>query len=121
MGLRTIMSGSGFLLSIVSGIWLHRLGKPLNSLIFTVHKLLAVLSVVLAVILVRNLLKSVGANAIVLAFAIVAAISLVALFVTGALMSIEKTASNVQLTIHNIATILAIVSMAATILSAKFI
>jgi hypothetical protein len=43
---RFIIPGSVFLLTLVSGVWLSCSGKPLNTGIFTVHKLIALGAVV---------------------------------------------------------------------------
>jgi hypothetical protein len=44
---RIVMWGSAFAITLVSGVVLSNLGKPLNSLIFTIHKLIAIGTVIL--------------------------------------------------------------------------
>ena len=43
-----VIAGIFLVLIIVSGLWLSRTGRPLNVLILTVHKLIAVAGVVVA-------------------------------------------------------------------------
>ena len=51
--------GIAFLMTLISGLWLSRAGKPLNVAIFNIHKLIALAAVVLAVIQTRSVLKTV--------------------------------------------------------------
>lgn len=48
-----------FFLTIGSGIWLSNSGKPYNTVIFTIHKLIALTAVVFTVILIVNLFRNV--------------------------------------------------------------
>lgn len=50
--------GVVYLLTLASGVWLSYIGRPLNSMIFTIHKLIAVGAVILAGRQVLPLLKS---------------------------------------------------------------
>jgi len=110
-----IAPGIVFLLTLASGFWLSRSGRPLNTAIFTVHKLVALGAVVATAIQTYNALQSAETQAILIALIILIGLCAVALFVTGALMSTEKPARNVLLTIHKVAPFLALVAGAATI------
>ena len=112
---KIIISGLLFLLTIISGIWLHKMGKPLNTFIFTIHKLLALAAVIFTAILIYNLLKNVEIKTLLLILIIIAGLSILALFISGALLSIGKFPHNTMLLVHNIATILAVIFTAATI------
>ena len=50
-----VIAGIFLVLIIVSGLWLSRTGRPLNVLILTVHKLIAVAGVALLVITLYRL------------------------------------------------------------------
>ena len=50
--------GIVLLLTLASGIWLSNSGKPLNTAIFTLHKLIALGVVILTAIQFFNLLKN---------------------------------------------------------------
>lgn len=115
MDSKIIAIGVLFLLTIISGIWLHNIGKPLNTLIFTIHKLLALATVLFTAITIYNLFKNTEIKTTILILIITAGFSLLALFISGALLSIGKLKGNIVLTIHNIATILAVFSSAVTI------
>ena len=107
--------GIAFLLTLISGLWLSRAGKPLNVAIFNIHKLIALAAVVLAVIQTRSVLKTVEAQVVMIALLGIIGLAVVALFVTGALMSMNKPAYGTLLTIHNIAPFVAAIAMALAV------
>ena len=47
---KLLTPGMIFLLTLASGLWLSRAGKPLKTGIFTVHKLIALAAVVVTVL-----------------------------------------------------------------------
>jgi hypothetical protein len=108
--LRFVTPGLLFLLTLGFGFWLSHLGKPYNSLLFNIHKLIALAAVVVAAIQAFNALKSVEAQPILIALLIAIGLCAAALFVTGALMSTNKPAYDALLTIHRVAPPLAVVA-----------
>ncbi|MDW8278084.1 MAG: hypothetical protein RMJ85_08695, partial [Anaerolineales bacterium] len=91
-----------FVLTLAFGFWLSNIGKPYNGLLFNVHKLIALGAVVLAVIQltkIPNLLTPLSLVAVGLALA---ALSVLTLFVSGALMSAGKLDYALMLTIHRV-------------------
>jgi hypothetical protein len=110
-----IMPGLVFLLTLASGLWLSRSGKPLKTGIFTVHKLIALGAVIVAAIQIFNALKAVEAQPILIVLLVVIGLCAVALFVTGALMSANKPAYPTLLTMHKVALVLAIIAGVAAI------
>ena len=88
-------------LTVVFGFWLSHAGKPYNGLLFNIHKLVALGCVVLAAIqFSKTLHASAWQLVVVLA---VAALCVVALFVSGALMSAGKLDYVLMLSIHRVA------------------
>lgn len=92
-----------FILTVAAGFWVSKTGKPYNTAIFTLHKLLALAAVVLAAIAIVGLMKAASAPTLIIALLVLAALSVLALFGTGALMSIQKTVGSVWLLIHRAA------------------
>lgn len=92
-----------FILTVAAGFWVSKTGKPYNTGIFTLHKLLALAAVVLAAIGVSRLLKAVPAQSTIIILLVLAGLSVIALFATGALMSIQRTVVSAWLLIHRIA------------------
>ena len=110
-----ITTGIVFLLTLASGVWLSRAGKPLNIAIFTVHKLIALGAVVAAAIQTYNALKNAEAQVILIALLVLIGLCVVASFVTGALMSANKPAYNTLLMIHKVSSLLALIAGTAAI------
>jgi hypothetical protein len=107
--------GIVFLLTVASGVWLSRSGKPLKPAIFTVHKLIALGAVIAAAFQTYPVLRGTEIQAIVIALIILIGLCAVALFATGALMSMNRPTYDALLTIHKVAPLLAFVAGAAVI------
>jgi hypothetical protein len=121
MVLKFLPAGILFLLTVCFGLWLSRIGKPYNGLLFNIHKLIALGVVIFTVIKIIDVFKGMEIQALLIALIAVAGICVVALFVSGALMSAGHPAANKLLIVHHIAPVLLTVSMSLTIymLSAK--
>ena len=112
-----ILPGILFLFTLASGMWLSKMGKPYNTGIFTIHKLIALGAVVLAAIQMAKGFKTTGVSSLVVFLFVVAILAVIALFVTGALMSLDKQPYALLLTIHQIApAIMAVASVAVLFL-----
>jgi hypothetical protein len=110
-----MVPGIVFLLTLASGFWLSHAGKPLNGIIFNIHKLIALGAVVATAVQLSKLLKAGQIQVLLIILIVVAALSVVALFVTGALMSLDKPAYETFLVIHQIAPVLVLLAMGATV------
>lgn len=110
-----IAPGMVFLLTVVSGIWLSHSGKPYQAGIFTVHKLIALGGVVFMVIQMVKMTKGAEVQALFVMLLVLAAASVLALFFTGAMMSIGKLPQGVMLLIHQISPFAAFFSTAAAV------
>lgn len=106
-----LISGILFGLTLASGFILSHLGKPYRGLWFNVHKLLALGAVVFMVIRVLKLLKSMDAGSLAIVMLVLAAISIIALFASGTLISLGKMDDVLMLWIHRIATGIVIVAI----------
>jgi hypothetical protein len=98
-----LIPGLIFLLTLASGFWLSRAGKPLKTGIVTVHKLIALAAVILTVIRTYGALTTMDVQAILIALLAVIGLCAVTLFVTGALMSANKPGYGGLLTVHRVA------------------
>lgn len=112
---RFITPGIAFLATLAFGIWLSRSGKPYNGVLFNVHKLVALGVVILTVV---QLVKGVQGSEIQILpvlFIILTGLCVLALFATGALMSMDKFDYRLLLAVHNVAPIVALIAFAFTI------
>jgi hypothetical protein len=90
-------------------------GKPLNTALFNVHKLIALGAVILAAVQVSVALKGVESPMLAILLLSAVGVCVAALFATGALMSIGKMNYDLLLTVHRIAPVLAAGAMAAAV------
>ncbi|MFQ3640902.1 MAG: hypothetical protein SNJ62_12950 [Chloracidobacterium sp.] len=90
-----------FVLTLVFGFLLSHASKPYNAVLFNIHKLIALASVALAVV---QFFKTLHApNGLMIALLVVAALCVIALFVSGAMMSAGKLDHALMLNIHRVA------------------
>jgi len=103
--------GIGFLLTLAFGFWLGRIGKPYNGILFNIHKLIALGTVIVTVMQVYKIHNGLTAQALLIILLVVAGICVVALFSSGAFLSIGNLDYTLMKTIHKIALTLAAVDM----------
>jgi hypothetical protein len=102
----------GFIVTLVFGFWLSRRGKPYNGLLFNVHKLIALGTVILSGLAVSRALKLLDPESMFYLSLGIAAINVIALFASGALMSAGKGEYRKMKLIHNVAPFFAFLGMA---------
>lgn len=105
--MKLVVPGLLFITTLASGVWLTHSGKPLNVLLFTLHKLIALGAVVSAAVWAVRLARS--ANTTPAAggwMAAVAIVCILALFASGALMSANKLNYEALHWVHRIAPVL---------------
>lgn len=105
------VSGGLFILTLAFGFWLSHLGKPYNGILFNVHKLIALGAVVVTAIQMVKLLRGMQTQALVIVLLVGVALCVIALFVSGALMSAGKLEYNLMLAIHRVAPFVLVVSL----------
>jgi hypothetical protein len=102
-----------FLLTVAFGFWLSKVGKPYNGALFNVHKLIALGAVVFAVIQISK--TGIAGSPLLVVALILAGLCVVALFASGALMSIGKLGYALTLTIHRIAPVVLVIAAGTVI------
>jgi hypothetical protein len=112
---RIVVTGLLFLFTLASGVWLSSAGKPYPTGIFTIHKLIALGAVISTVVTINHLRTGVDIQAFVVGVIVVAGVLFLALFVSGALLSIGKPEHVAILTIHRVAPFLAVIATAMTL------
>lgn len=113
---RLVAAGLLFLFTILSGVWLSNSGKPLNSMIFTIHKLIALGTVILVAVSVYNLFKALDLRSFMeLVLIVSTGLVFLALIITGALLSRNIPLPEAILRVHQVAPLLALVSSTITI------
>ena len=102
-------------LTLALGFWLSVSGRPYKNSLFTPHKLLALAAVVLIVLRVLELMKGSPAQGMLVLLIVLACLSVLALFGTGALMSIQKTFTANWPLVHGVAAFLLVSSASGLI------
>ena len=59
---KLVITGFLLLLTVGSGFWLSSLGRPLNSIILNIHKLIALATVIYTGFFIRNLMTDLDMN-----------------------------------------------------------
>ncbi len=108
-----LVAGALLGLTIVSGYWLSSSGYPFNGALFNIHKLIALGAVIAAGVAVYH--ARAAADFSLLAWSTLAAalLAFLALFVTGALLSINLPAYPAALPVHRVTPYLALLGIAA--------
>jgi hypothetical protein len=115
MNIKLLYTGLFFLFILASGFWLSRSGRPINSAILTVHKLIGLAAGVYLIVTVTRLHQQIplsGSQVLALGFTVAVFLALVA---TGGLLSTEKTWPGVVTILHHVLPYLAILSTGGTL------
>jgi hypothetical protein len=111
-----LASGIAFILTLAFGVWLSRMGKPYNGVIFNIHKLCALAAVILtAVQIYRALTLPGGLQTLPIVLIVLAVACVVALFASGALMSLDKWSYKTLLALHQVSPTLALIAVALAV------
>jgi len=97
---RFTLIGLLLLSAIATGFWLGFSGRPLNPLLSTGHKLLALAWVILTAVVLYHSAGLIGSRFDLLAAAIVLHVSILTLFASGALLLMPNAASAAWLLLH---------------------
>ncbi|HPJ47023.1 MAG TPA: hypothetical protein PL017_13075 [Tenuifilaceae bacterium] len=91
-------------ITIIGGFVLHKKGKPYNGFIFTIHKFATIGFVAYLTVIIFKISKQVSFSLPFYVFVAIAAICVLALLISGALLSLDKL-NNSMLNAHRLATI----------------
>ncbi len=109
-------AGIAFVVTLAFGVWLSHMGKPYNGIIFNVHKRSALAAVILTALPIYRALTAPGDPQILpILLIVLAAASVVALFASGALMSLDKWSYRILLALHQAGPAVALVAVALAV------
>jgi hypothetical protein len=103
-----------FIIVFISGIMLSKYGRPLNVVIFTIHKVISLLALIPVIIVIYKLLRGVDIKALDYSIILVTSIFFISAIITGGLLSIEKMTNNLILISHKVLSLLTLISIAVT-------
>ena len=110
-----IAAGTLFILSLASGAWLSHLGKPINILVVTIHKLISLATVLFTGLAIYHFSRAAAISSSEVNAILVTGLLFLLLFITGALLSAGKPVNRVVSVTHKIAPFLSVISTAVTI------
>lgn len=110
LSLKLISSIVLVILTIGMGIVLHRTGKPYSIGYFTIHKISTIAFLVLLFSLTKNYLKGSDTTTMLVFAIIIGAISLLALIISGGMMSLDKM-MDLSLPVHRVSTFVFVISL----------
>ncbi len=111
-----VICGALFLITLVSGVGVTRSGRPHNALLFNLHKLIALATVVVFVVNVIPMYKAMEMqHTLEWVSGILTGLLFIALFASGAVLSFEKPAPVIVLRIHQVVPLLSLVFSGLTI------
>jgi heme A synthase len=115
MNSKLVITGVFFVCILLSGFWLHRLGRPVNTLVLTIHKLISVAAVVYLAINIYRIHQVTPLSPLAIAVSVVALVLFVVMIATGGLLSVTKEMPAFVHTIHQFSPYLVILSTSATL------
>jgi hypothetical protein len=105
------LPGILLVMTLAFGFWLSSAGKPYNGFLFNIHKLIALGGVLYTGWQFSQWLKGADASLALTILLVVTALSVLALFVSGGLLSAGKLDYVLMLTIHRIAPVVLVVGL----------
>jgi hypothetical protein len=112
---RIIGIGLLYLFIFGSGVWLSRLGRPLNVILLTIHKLVSLAAVATLILTVYQVNRVATLGAIEWTAAGVTGLFFVGTIATGGLLSADKPMPTAVLRMHQIAPFLTVLSTGVTL------
>lgn len=108
--LRILGTGLFFLFTFFFGFWLSRTGRPYSTVLFTIHKLLALGAVVFLAISLYKVHQQTPLNPTQMLVSFLAAVCFVTTIITGGLLSIDKALPSAILKLHHMLPYLTLIS-----------
>lgn len=114
---RFVVAGAFFLLILLSGYWLSRSGKPYSTIVFTVHKLVALAAIVVLGVTVYRINRAGALSALELLAAIMTGLFFLGTMVTGGMLSVptDKAMPAIVHKLHQVTPYLTVLSTAVTL------
>jgi hypothetical protein len=112
---RAIIAGLSFVLIFLSGLWLSRTGRPLNVGISTVHKLISLAAGIYLLVTITQRNQVVPLNTTEWSAIVVTGLCFLVTVASGGFLSADKPMPVAVLRVHQVGSVLATLSSAATL------
>jgi hypothetical protein len=107
-----------FIIILVTGIFLYRSDDTYNTIIFTVHKLSSLTLCLFSVKTILSIIKVTDVGSEGNVFIVIGILSLIVLFASGIIMSINKNLSHLLPLVHTVTTFILVISRTVFLLGA---
>jgi hypothetical protein len=115
MDSKILISGVFFIFILLSGFWLSHLGRPVNTILLTAHKLISIGAVVFLAINIYRIHLVTPLSSLQIAVSVGTILLFLVMVVTGGLLSVDKVMPEIVHKIHQFTPYLVILSTAATL------
>ena len=110
---RIVATGVLVVFVFLSGFWLYRSGRPINTIILTVHKLIALGALALIGVTIYQINQVTALNAALWIAVVVTGVLFVVTIITGGLLSLEQPVMAVSI-VHKIGPFLTVAGVVVT-------
>ncbi len=110
MSSKFLFAGLFFVFILLSGFWLSRSGKPINTAILTIHKLISLGAGIFLGITIYRIHQATPLNPLEMAAVAVTLLFFIAMVATGGMLSTTKPMPGFVLKVHQIMPYLVIIS-----------
>lgn len=111
MTLQIVLIAAVFLIMLGTGVWTTKLGRPLNIIAFSLHKISALLTVILLILFVLKHNNTLGFEKPDWILIVITGLSILLGFVSGSLLSFDKLTNTFTKTIHKLVSLLTIIAL----------
>jgi hypothetical protein len=110
---RVIWTGALFILVFLSGFWLYRSGRPINTVVLTLHKLIALGALILIGVTIYQVNQVAALSTTAWIAVIITGILFVTTIITGGLLSLQQPVMAVGI-VHKIGPFLTVAGVIVT-------
>jgi hypothetical protein len=110
---RIVWTGALFILVFLTGFWLYRSGRPINTIVLTIHKLIALGTLILIGVTIYQVNQIAPLSAAVIITAVVTGVLFITTIITGGLLSLEQPVTAVSI-VHKIGPFLTVAGVSVT-------
>ncbi len=112
---RIVVLGVLFLCVFLSGLWLSNSGRPINTIILTIHKLIALGALILIGVTIYQINQVAALNTTTWIAVAATGVLFVMTIITGGLLSLEQPVTSVSI-VHKIGPFLTVASTIVTMI-----
>ncbi len=110
---KIIGTGVLFLFVFLSGVWLSNSGRPINTIILTIHKLIALGTLIFIGVTIYQINQAAQLSTAAIAATVITGMFFVATIITGGLLSLDKPVSAMSI-VHKVGPFLTVASTIVT-------